>query len=144
MSVNVDHQASRKQRQDRLTLVGPGTPMGNYMRSSGIRLPRSPNSTDEPVKAVKLLGEKLALFRAEDGTTVSSPSAARIAAPRWPAAMIEGDAIRCAYHGWKFDTNGQCLDTPAEPPRASSKNGIKIAAYPVQEMAGLLWAYLGP
>ena len=143
MSVNVDHQASRKQRQDRLTLVGPGTPMGKYMRHFWHPVAAVAELTDEPVKAVKLLGEKLALFRAEDGSYGLVAERCPHRGTSLACAMIEGNALVCAYHAWKFDKNGQCLETPAEAPSSKLKDRIKIAGYPVQEMAGLLWAYLG-
>jgi 5,5'-dehydrodivanillate O-demethylase len=98
---------------------------------------------DSPVIAVKVLGERLALFRGESG-------AYGLVAERCPhrgtslaCGMIEGDAIACAYHSWTFDKHGQCIDTPAEPANSKLKQRIKIAGYPVQELAGLLWAYLG-
>jgi 5,5'-dehydrodivanillate O-demethylase oxygenase subunit len=143
MSVNVDHQASRKQRQDRLTLVGPGTPMGKYMRHFWHPVAAVAELLDEPVKAVKLLGEKLALFRAEDGSYGLVAERCPHRGTSLACAMIEGNTIVCAYHAWKFDKNGQCLETPAEAPTSKLKDRIKIAGYPVQEMAGLLWAYLG-
>jgi 5,5'-dehydrodivanillate O-demethylase len=143
MSASVDHHASRKQRQDRLTLVGPGTPMGSYMRCFWQPVAAVAELADAPVIAVKVLGERLALYRGEGG-------AYGLVAERCPhrgtslaCAMIEGDALVCAYHAWKFDATGQCLETPAEPEGSKLKARIKIAGYPVQEMAGLLWAYLG-
>jgi 5,5'-dehydrodivanillate O-demethylase len=56
----------------------------------------------------------------------------------------EADGIRCPYHGWKFDGAGQCIDQPNEPDGSTFKDRIKNAGYPVSEMGGLLWGYLGP
>jgi phenylpropionate dioxygenase-like ring-hydroxylating dioxygenase large terminal subunit len=56
----------------------------------------------------------------------------------------EENGLRCSYHGWKFDRTGQCVDTPNEPPESNFKNKIQHTAYPCQERAGLVWAYLGP
>jgi 5,5'-dehydrodivanillate O-demethylase len=58
--------------------------------------------------------------------------------------MPDGDGLRCAYHGWRFDRAGQCTDMPGEPPRAAEKRRVSIASYPVEELGGLIFAYLGP
>jgi 5,5'-dehydrodivanillate O-demethylase oxygenase subunit len=143
MSVNVDHLASRKQRQDRLTLVGPGTPMGAYMRCFWQPVAAVGELANTPIKAVKLLGEKLALFRAGDGSYGLIAERCPHRGTSLACGMVEDNTIVCAYHAWKFDKNGQCLETPAEPAASKLRVRIKIAGYPVQEMAGLLWAYLG-
>jgi 5,5'-dehydrodivanillate O-demethylase len=141
--VTVDHLASRKQRQDRLTLVGPGTPMGNYMRCFWHPVAAVAELTDEPVKAVKLLGERLALFRSADGSYGLIAERCAHRGTSLACGMLDGDGLRCAYHGWKYEKDGSCTDTPAEPDGSKLKARIKLAGYPVQEMAGLLWAYLG-
>jgi 5,5'-dehydrodivanillate O-demethylase len=57
--------------------------------------------------------------------------------------MIQEHGIRCAYHGWQYDLEGRCLETPAERPESKLKDRIRIAGYSVQELGGLIWAYLG-
>ena len=52
--------------------------------------------------------------------------------------------LRCVYHGWKFDADGNCVDLPSEAATSPMKNGVKITAYPTVERGGLVWAYLGP
>jgi 5,5'-dehydrodivanillate O-demethylase len=138
----------RRNRYEQLTRVGPGTPMGEYQRrfwhpiAASVELKRD---GELPALAVKVLGEKLTLFRGEDGTTLG------LIAERCPHrgtalsyGIVEGDCIRCPYHSWKFDKTGQCVDQPGESPGSTLKDRIKITAYPVQEMGGLIWAYLGP
>ena len=56
---------------------------------------------------------------------------------------LEDGGLRCAFHGWLFDVNGQCLQTPAEPDNSNLCANIKQKAYPVVEKSGILWAYLG-
>jgi 5,5'-dehydrodivanillate O-demethylase len=59
----------------------------------------------------------------------------------------EQGGLRCMYHGWKYDGTGQCIEQPFEEtvrPEARFKERVKIAGYPVEELGGLLWAYLGP
>jgi 5,5'-dehydrodivanillate O-demethylase len=91
-----------------------------------------------------VLGENLALYRSDQG-------ALGLVAQRCPHrgaslayGIPEADGLRCAYHGWKFDIGGQCLEQPAEPADSTFHDRIRIPAYPVQEMGGLIWAYLGP
>jgi 5,5'-dehydrodivanillate O-demethylase len=57
---------------------------------------------------------------------------------------VEGDCIRCPYHGWLYDRSGQCLEQPAELEGSSFKERIKLKAYPAQEFGGLVFGYLGP
>ena len=92
---------------------------------------------------MKLLGERLALFRSEDGSLglVAERCPHRGAALSY--GMVEDGGIRCPYHAWKFDKAGHCVDQPAESEGSTLKDRIRIAAYPVQEMGGLIWAYLG-
>jgi phenylpropionate dioxygenase-like ring-hydroxylating dioxygenase large terminal subunit len=52
--------------------------------------------------------------------------------------------LRCAFHGWLFDVNGHCLETPAEPEDSRLAANIRQKAYPVVEKSGILFAYLGP
>src|SRR5205807_1637821 len=56
----------------------------------------------------------------------------------------EADGLRCPYHGWKYDASGQCVEQPAEAAESTFRQRVCLPAYPVQEMGGLLWAYLGP
>src|SRR5271155_1224262 len=142
--MTIEPIAFRKQRQDRLTLVGPGTPMGNYMRRFWHPVAAIVELDAEPVKAVKLLGERLALFRSEDGSYGLIAERCPHRGTSLACAMLDGDGLRCAYHGGKYDKSGQCVDTPAEAPASKLKERIKISGYPVQPMGGLLWAYLGP
>ena len=141
--VAVDHLALRRGRQDRLTLVGPGTAMGKYMRCFWQPVAAVAELADSPIKAVSILGERLVLFRAENDTYGLVAERCPHRGTSLACAMLEENSIVCAYHAWKFDANGQCLETPAEPKDSKLKARIRITAYPVEKMAGLLWAYLG-
>jgi 5,5'-dehydrodivanillate O-demethylase oxygenase subunit len=133
-----------KEMNERLTRVGPGTPMGDLLRRYWHPIATAAELAQEPVLAVKLLGENLALYQTETGEL-------GLIAQRCPhrgASMVYGipeeDGLRCPYHGWKFDAIGRCLDQPAEPPESTFKHRVRVPAYPVQELGGLIWAYLGP
>src|SRR5579871_188438 len=142
--MSVDHLASRKARQDRLTLVEAGTPMGTYMRCFWHPVAAAVELNAWPVKNVRLLGEDLALFRNDDGSFGLVADRCPHRGASLSCGMTDGAGIRCAYHGWKFEKDGRCTDTPAEPAGSPLPARIKIAGYRVEQMAGLLWAYIGP
>ena len=52
--------------------------------------------------------------------------------------------MRCAFHGWKFDVDGNCVDLPTSPPESSYKDTIKLLAYPTREWGDMIWVYMGP
>jgi 5,5'-dehydrodivanillate O-demethylase len=118
--------------------------MGELQRRYWHPIATSGQLKDEPVMAVKLLGENLALYRTEKGTLglVSQRCPHRGASLAY--GIPEEEGLRCAYHGWRFDPTGYCTQQPAEPADSTFKDRIKIPAYPVQQMGGLIWAYLGP
>src|SRR5581483_3149418 len=56
----------------------------------------------------------------------------------------EEDGLRCVYHGWKFDTAGNCVDMPSEPAESNFRTKVRIKAYPTRERGGIVWCYMGP
>ena len=129
-----------------LVRTGPGTPMGNFMRRYWIPALFSealPEPDCPPVR-VKLLGEKLVAFRTTDGKVGLVDERC----PHRNASMFFGrneeNGLRCVYHGWKFDTEGNCTDMPSEPPESNFKRKVKIEAYPCLESGGVVWTYMGP
>lgn len=128
----------------RLTRVGPGTPMGELMRRYWQPIAAAIELDENPIKPVKLLGESLVLYRNLKGNLGLIGDTC----PHRNISMIYGvpekDGLRCPYHGWKFDCTGQCVEMPAEPLGSTFPSRVKIAGYPVEELAGLIFAYLGP
>src|SRR6266508_532427 len=133
-----------REANERLTRVGPGTPMGNLLRRYWHPVATSAELAREPVLPVKILGENLALYRTEGGELglISQRCPHRGASMAY--GIPETDGLRCPYHGWKFDAQGTCLEQPAEPADSTFKHRIRIPAYPLQELGGLIFAYLGP
>ena len=125
------------------TRIGPGTKMGEVLRRYWHPVGLSEQITKKP-KRVKVLGEELVLYRGESGTPVLMQLRCAHRSLALDYGRVEGDNLRCPYHGWLYDKAGQCLEQPAEPEGSSFKDKIKITAYPVQELAGLIFAYLGP
>jgi 5,5'-dehydrodivanillate O-demethylase oxygenase subunit len=135
----------RSDLNDRLTKVGPGTPMGDLYRRYWQPIATESEIAGDPVKRVRILSEDLVLFRADDGGL-------GLVAERCPHrgaslgyGFPDGGGLRCPYHGWLFDSDGSCLEQPNQIPESRSlKERAQIAAYPVQALGGLVFAYLGP
>ncbi|MEX2599673.1 MAG: Rieske 2Fe-2S domain-containing protein [Dehalococcoidia bacterium] len=129
---------------ERLTRVGPGTPMGNMMRRYWMPVRPTAELLSKNVIKVRLLGEDLVLFRTKKGEMglIGDRCAHRFAGLEY--GIPDDDGIRCPYHGWLYGLDGQCLDTPLEPAESTFKERIKLTGYPVKELGGLVWTYMGP
>jgi 5,5'-dehydrodivanillate O-demethylase len=127
-----------------LTQVGPGTPMGELLRRYWFPVAGSVELTQHPTKSVQLLGESLVLYRDKSGRL----GLVQRSCPHRRVDLAYGfpdeEGLRCGYHGWLFNAEGQCLDMPAESEESTFKDKVNITAYPVEEMGGLVFAYLGP
>ena len=90
-----------------------------------------------------LLGEQLIAFRDTDGRVgIMEHRCPHRCASLFFGRNEEG-GLRCVYHGWKFDVEGNCLDMPNVPPAQDFKHRIKAKAYQVVERAGFIWTYMG-
>jgi 5,5'-dehydrodivanillate O-demethylase len=129
---------------ERLTRVGPGTPMGELLRRYWQPIAAAAELEDDPVKSVKILGESLVLYRDRQGGLglIDDTCPHRRMSMRYGVPEAEG--LRCAYHGWMFNRTGQCIEMPAEAPDSTFPSRVKVKAYPVEELCGLIFAYLGP
>ena len=129
-----------------ITRTGPGTPMGEYLRRFWIPAVTSHelSQPDCPPLRLKLLGEALVAFR----TTSGEVGLIRENCPHRGASLFFGrneeEGLRCVYHGWKFNTHGDCIDMPSEPAESNFKTKVHAAAYPTLERGGLVWTYMGP
>ena len=134
------------EQNDLLTRVGPGTPLGNLMRRYWMPALLSGEvlTPDSPPVRVRLLGEQLVAFRDTSGRV----GLLRAACPHRKVDLFFGrneeDGLRCVYHGWKFDVNGQCVDMPSEPAGSNFQSKVRTTAYPIVERGGVVWAYMGP
>jgi phenylpropionate dioxygenase-like ring-hydroxylating dioxygenase large terminal subunit len=126
-----------------LAPVGRGTPAGEWFRRYWMVVSRTQDLRDIPL-AIRILGEDLVLFRNQEG----SIGLLGLHCPHRGTSLeygdIEPDGIRCPYHGWLFDVTGACLEQPAEPQGSRFCEKVKHLSYPVQEMGGLIFGYLGP
>jgi 5,5'-dehydrodivanillate O-demethylase oxygenase subunit len=129
---------------ERLTKVGPGTPTGELMRRYWQPFLPAAALLDNPVQKVRLLGEDLVCYQDRSGTIglIGDRCAHRLVSMEFGIPVEEG--IRCPYHGWCYDETGACVDTPFEPAASKLKDNVRLTSYPVQELGGLLFAYMGP
>src|SRR5438094_2709334 len=128
------------EQNQRLTQTEAGTPMGELLRRYWHVIGTLPELEKEPVQPVRLLGENLTLFKDERGRLglIGEKCAHRAISLAYGIPQTNG--LRCCYHGWTYDTEGHVVDMPFEPACLP----LKIKAYPVEELAGLIFAYLGP
>ena len=129
---------------EKLTRVGPGTPMGNLMRRYWHPVAAKVELDTNPLRAVRLLGESLVLYRDKRGHLGLLDEACAHRGVSLAGGIIEDEGLRCMYHGWLYNGEGQCLEQPMEPPDLNSLQEARTKAYPVQELGGLVFAYLGP
>jgi phenylpropionate dioxygenase-like ring-hydroxylating dioxygenase large terminal subunit len=96
-----------------------------------------------PPVRVKILSERLIAFRNEDGEFgLVDEFCAHRGASLW-FGKVEDCGIRCAYHGWKYATDGQCLEVPSEPDNSNFATKVKLTSYPLVRIGDVLWTYLG-
>ncbi|MGA3159363.1 MAG: Rieske 2Fe-2S domain-containing protein [Steroidobacteraceae bacterium] len=130
--------------QQRLTAVGPGTAMGELYRRYWLPVLASVELPAGSTRAVRVLGEDLVAYR-------TTGNELGLVAERCPhrgtslrLGIVDGEGIRCPYHGWKFDRAGQCLAMPAEADSVRLTPHVRTTAYGISELGGLIFAYLGP
>lgn len=121
--------------------TAPGTLAGRYMRSFWQPIRRSMDLSVKRALPIRIMGEDFTLYRGESGAPHLVAFRCAHRGTQLSAGWVEGECIRCFYHGWKYDASGQCVEQPAEDSSYASK--IRIQSYQVQERLGLIFAYLG-
>lgn len=135
----------KKELNERLTQVGPGTPMGELLRRYWYPVAFTRELDEFPVKKVRLLGEDFALWKSPlDGGygLVQERCPHRHASLAY--GVVEPDGLRCGYHGWLFDGEGSCLDQPAEPEDSAFKEKVNARSGRAKALGGMVFAYIGP
>jgi phthalate 4,5-dioxygenase oxygenase subunit len=135
-----------REENELLTRTSAGTPMGELFRRFWIpaMLPSElPHADSDPVR-LRLLGEDLVAFRDTNGKI----GVIQNHCPHRGASLFFGRneeaGLRCVYHGWKFDAEGNCVDMPNEPAESDFKAKVKANAYAAADWGGLIWVYMGP
>ena len=134
---------NRKDSED-LVRVGPGTTMGNLMRQYWLPAAKSSEvAKDGPPLRLMLLGEQLIAFRDSQGRVGVMDHKCPHRCASLFLGRNEGSGIRCVYHGWKFDVEGNCVDMPSVPAARDFKHLVKAKTYKAVERNGLIWVYMG-
>ena len=133
----------RREENELLTKVGPGTPCGKALRRYWWPIATSDDVKDKPVP-VRVLGEDLVMFRDASGQVglVERTCCHRGASLEY--GRVEESGIRCAYHGWLYDVGGKCVEQPMEPKGSTFKSKIRLKSYAARDAGGLVFAYMGP
>ncbi len=132
---------TKAERLKLLTECAPGTLMGRLLRQFWQPVALSEPLATGTARAVRIMGEDLTLFRGTSGNAylVAGRCAHRCSVLH--TGWVEDDELRCMYHGWRYDGTGQCTERPAE--KRAPRELVRIAAYPVHEWHGLIFAWLG-
>jgi phthalate 4,5-dioxygenase oxygenase subunit len=128
-----------------LTRTGPGTAMGELFRQYWIPalLAEELPADDCPPVRVKLLGERLLAFRDSEGRYgLIDEFCAHRGVSLWFGRNEEA-GLRCAYHGWKYDVTGQCIEVPSEPEGSRFPQKVRLASYPLVKIGDILWTHMG-
>jgi 5,5'-dehydrodivanillate O-demethylase len=127
-----------------LAHTGPGTLAGRYMRRFWQPVTRSEDIEPGEAKPLRIMGEDLTLYRGQGEGGRAHAVAQRCAhrGTMLSAGFVEGECIRCLYHGWMYDGAGQCVDQPAELGEGFAHK-VRIRAYPAHEYLGLIFLYMG-
>jgi len=126
---------------DAFVYTGPDTLAGRYLRSFWQPIYRSQDLERGRVVAVRIMSEDFTLYRGEGGAAHLIASRCAHRGTRLSTGWVEGDCLRCLYHGWKYDASGQCVEQPGEDGGFAAK--VRLASYPTEEYLGLIFACLG-
>jgi phthalate 4,5-dioxygenase oxygenase subunit len=133
------------EQNELITRTNPGTKAGNLLRRYWQPAALVEElATNRPIKPVRLLGEDLVIFKDGQGRYGLIARGCPHRGTDLAFGRLERDGVRCSFHGWKFDVNGKCLETPAEPDGSNLCANIRQKSYPVVEKSGILFAYMGP
>jgi phthalate 4,5-dioxygenase len=134
-----------KEQNELLTRTGPGTPAGElfrrYWQPAALSEELPPGGPPLPVR---IMSEDLVLFRDERGQPGLLGLHCSHRAADLSYGRLEDGGLRCLYHGWLYDTRGNCLEQPGEPAGSDFRSKIHHPAYPCQEVAGVILTYMGP
>ncbi len=132
---------SRAERLRRLAETGRDTDMGRLLRSFWQPITLSSRVEKGRTLPLTIMGQELMLYRGESGRAYLVDARCAHRRTHLHTGWVEGEQIRCIYHGWRYDGTGQCTEMPAEKNIKPAQ--IKIGGYPLNEYCGLVFAYLG-
>src|SRR5712692_191249 len=136
----------KREQQELLTQTGPGTSMGELFRRYWVPalLAKELPEPDCPPVRVRLLGENLVAFRDTKGKLGLIDEFCAHRGVSLYFGRNEECGLRCPYHGWKYDVDGNCVEVPSEPEDSNFRKKMKLKSYPCVERGGVIWTYMGP
>ena len=140
MATTRAHRAPGLRIED-VVSTGPGTPAGRYLRSFWQPVGHTPDVPPGRARPVRIMGEDFTLYRGDRGAPYLLGFRCAHRGTQLSTGSVEGDCLRCFYHGWKYDGAGRCVEQPAEHPDFAAK--VTIPSYPAREYLGLIFAFLG-
>ena len=141
MSFAKRRNSRKKLRYEDLVSTRPGSLAGTFMRRFWHPIHRAEELRAGQAKPIEIMSERFTLYRGEGGTPHLVDFRCPHRGTQLSAGWVEGDSIRCMYHGWLFNGAGQCIEQPAEEKSFAAK--IRLRSYPTQEYLGFIFAYLG-
>lgn len=123
--------------------AGPGTPGGEFLRRFWQPVYASSALAKGAAKPIHIMGERFTLYRGESGAPYIVGYRCAHRCTQMSTGWVEGEEIKCFYHGWKYDGTGSCTARPAEPSPGPNKD-ISIGSRPTREHLGLIYGYFGP
>ncbi len=133
-----------QQDNDELTRVGPGTPMGDVLRHYWYPVAFERELDEFPVKEVRLLGENWAVFKTSSGDYGIVDERCPHRGASLAYGIVEDAGLRCSYHGWLFNTAGECVEILAEPDSSPKfRAGCGVRSGKAQLLGGMVWVYVG-
>jgi phthalate 4,5-dioxygenase oxygenase subunit len=133
-----------REQNEVLTRVGSGTPVRQLLRRYWQPIVLAEElAGPRPLKAVRVLGLDLIVFRGADGRLALLDRDCPHRGADLAFGRLEDGGVRCLFHGWLFDADGRCLETPGEPPGSRICSRVRQKAYPVQERGGIVFGFLG-
>uniref|UniRef100_B8HLS6 Rieske (2Fe-2S) domain protein n=1 Tax=Cyanothece sp. (strain PCC 7425 / ATCC 29141) TaxID=395961 RepID=B8HLS6_CYAP4 len=94
-------------------------------------------------KQVTLMGRQYVLYRNSQGQVIALNNQCAHRGAALAGGWVEDNCLRCPYHGWKYATDGACVDIPANQPGVPIPKRARVDAYPVEEKSGFIWMYMG-
>ncbi len=121
--------------------TGPDTLAGQYLRRFWHPVYRSQDLPLGKMVPIQIMSERFTLYRGETGIPHVVAFRCAHRGTQLSTGWVEGDCVRCRYHGWKYDGSGQCVEQPGEDESNAAK--VQIRSYPTKEYLGHIFAYLG-
>jgi 5,5'-dehydrodivanillate O-demethylase oxygenase subunit len=143
LATQLHRKPRAKNRAIRFDEIEASSLAGQYLRRFWHPIAIADDVKPGRAKPLRVMGDNFTLYRGEKGAFHLTEFRCPHRGTQLSVGWVEGDNIRCLYHGWKFDATGQCIEQPGET-KSDFARKVSIATFPVQEYLGLVFGYFGP